>query len=116
MTKDEYHKYLKSDAWKRTRKHKIEEARGKCQLCESPDRIQVHHRTYDRIGDEGLSDLIVLCHRCHKRFHDVLPTPQFTTSEITPEWTSHMRRSSATRRTPEQQATLDRLKQEAGLS
>lgn len=77
MTKDEYKAYLESDAWKRTRKHAIEGARGACQLCDANGRIDVHHRTYDRVGDERLSDLIVLCRRCHERFHGILPTPNF---------------------------------------
>lgn len=29
----------------------------------------VHHRTYERRGDENLNDLTTLCQPCHERFH-----------------------------------------------
>lgn len=33
--------------------------------------LQVHHRTYERIGNEGLDDLIVVCPRCHMKIHGI---------------------------------------------
>lgn len=31
--------------------------------------FDVHHKTYDRIGDELLDDLVLLCKSCHKAQH-----------------------------------------------
>jgi HNH endonuclease len=56
----------------------LEAAGFTCQLCDSKDKLQVHHRRYDNIGHESLSDLIVLCDRCHSRFHDVLKSDQMS--------------------------------------
>lgn len=33
--------------------------------------LDVHHRTYERLGQEQEYDLTVLCHRCHSLFHSV---------------------------------------------
>jgi hypothetical protein len=64
----DYQDYLRSDRWRTIRRLKREQAGEKCELCNSEDRLEVHHRTYDRRGEERLSDLTVLCHSCHERF------------------------------------------------
>ena len=64
-----YGDYLKSHQWKDKAKQAKERAGNRCQLCNSPNKLQVHHRTYERIGLEDNSDLIVLCDSCHRKFH-----------------------------------------------
>jgi 5-methylcytosine-specific restriction endonuclease McrA len=67
-----YQKYLRSPEWKARRMSKLKEARFRCQLCNSSGPLlECHHRTYQRCGNEQLSDLIVLCRRCHERFHGI---------------------------------------------
>jgi hypothetical protein len=75
MTPKEYRKYLESEAWKKLRVQAIRRAGGRCQLCNVEARsLQVHHRTYERIGCELLDDLTVLCAPCHRKHHArVLP-------------------------------------------
>ena len=68
-----YAEYLKSKHWLNLRKKMIETAGGRCQLCNKDGTLNVHHRTYERRGNESLSDLIVLCRACHAKFHDKLP-------------------------------------------
>lgn len=43
----------------------------RCQVCNSPNQISVHHRTYDTHGKEHcyMMDLVVLCRNCHGLFH-----------------------------------------------
>ena len=36
-----------------------------CQACGSKKRITVHHKTYERFGNEKISDLMPLCWDCH---------------------------------------------------
>jgi len=69
--KEKYHEYLLSEKWASLRIKKIAEAGGKCQMCNKNVSLQVHHRTYDNIFNEKLSDLIVLCKYCHKKFHNI---------------------------------------------
>jgi hypothetical protein len=66
---DDYSKYLQSEHWQETRLKALERAQNRCQVCNSPDDLHVHHRTYDNIGKEPLEDLIVLCRPCHYLFH-----------------------------------------------
>jgi hypothetical protein len=35
-------------------------------------RLDVHHNTYERYGDESTFDLVVLCDRCHELFHGIV--------------------------------------------
>lgn len=73
MSKEEirinYNKYLESDHWKEIRKVILDRDDNKCQLCSSKERLEVHHNTYDNVGDEKLTDLITLCKYCHSNFH-----------------------------------------------
>jgi hypothetical protein len=71
----DYYAYLKSPEWAVRRQWKLEAAENRCQLCDATDRLQVHHRTYERLGKERIADLIVLCERCHRKFHDIYNKP-----------------------------------------
>jgi 5-methylcytosine-specific restriction endonuclease McrA len=31
--------------------------------------VEVHHLTYERLGEERLTDLVALCRSCHEREH-----------------------------------------------
>tara|TARA_Y100000310_G_scaffold232390_1_gene235188 strand:- start:9176 stop:9829 length:654 start_codon:yes stop_codon:yes gene_type:complete len=64
-----YSDYLRSDHWDRVRKLARKAAGGRCQVCNSRERLEVHHRTYDRRGEEHPADLTVLCSGCHQKFH-----------------------------------------------
>ena len=65
----DYHEYIKSEVWRQKRDNVLVFWSGRCAICNSPDNIQVHHRTYERLGQERLSDLIPLCDDCHSLFH-----------------------------------------------
>ena len=64
----EYAKYLKSKHWLELRDKILERDNYKCILCGNKD-VQVHHKTYDRIGEESFNDLITLCGNCHLTYH-----------------------------------------------
>lgn len=67
-----YTEYLKTDHWKIQRQRALSRAGYLCVLCLSTAR-HVHHKTYDRRGDETPEDLIALCENCHGKFHDKEP-------------------------------------------
>jgi hypothetical protein len=67
--KRDYREYLQSSSWLEKRKAAIARAEGRCQLCNSTSQLQVHHRTYERVGDERPQDLVTLCDSCHYWFH-----------------------------------------------
>lgn len=64
-----YEKYLNSEAWQARRQAVLWIAGHRCQACNSDDPLDVHHRTYQRIGNEVPEDLIALCRKCHDVFH-----------------------------------------------
>lgn len=67
-----YQEYLQTDEWKDTRRRALKRARFACQVCNVKNtELHVHHRTYDNLGCEENTDLIVLCKRCHEKAHEV---------------------------------------------
>jgi len=65
---DEYKDYLKSPKWKAIRESIISLSKS-CERCGSTERLQVHHKTYDRIFNEDYDDLELLCATCHSKEH-----------------------------------------------
>ncbi|HEV8189473.1 MAG TPA: hypothetical protein VGP83_17090 [Pyrinomonadaceae bacterium] len=72
MTKTEYAEYLQSEHWKRLRREAITDC-PECFRCGIPrdlareiydQDLHVHHKRYN-LWREDLSDLEVLCRRCH---------------------------------------------------
>jgi len=65
--------YRKQPEWQARRTAALARARYRCQVCKEHDaRLDVHHNSYERYGDEDASDLIVLCAPCHALFHGIV--------------------------------------------
>ena len=62
---DGYREYLLSPWWREFRKKILKGWDYKCCWCNSPDDLEVHHRTYERLGHEKLNDCVCLCKKCH---------------------------------------------------
>ena len=90
---DQYDAYLNSKQWANKRQEKLESVNYSCHrdvglnyqrgedgiLRRIPDcdsRLQVHHLTYDNLGNEPLSDLIVLCEFHHEQEHRLISAKQ----------------------------------------
>ncbi len=66
-----YEEYLRTPYWKRRREEKLQAVGHRCQLCNrGSGTLDVHHRTYERLGEERDVDLTVLCRACHDTFHE----------------------------------------------
>lgn len=65
-----YKQYLKSQIW-RNRKEEFfsNPDNNYCQACWTFKRLQIHHKTYERVGNEDNNDLVTLCSRCHRDCH-----------------------------------------------
>lgn len=68
-----YQDYLQSFEWQIKRQQVIDIWGGRCALCNSGGSLEVHHRTYERLGNERLTDLLPLCDDCHKKVSGKLP-------------------------------------------
>lgn len=59
-----YSVYLRSRRWA-VRRWFVILRDGRCRDCGARG-TDVHHQTYERVGNEHLSDLVLLCGRCHR--------------------------------------------------
>lgn len=64
-----YEKYLQTPEWRIRRNRTLSDAGYTCQRCGVQRQLQVHHKTYDRLGAELPEDLEVLCRGCHEGHH-----------------------------------------------
>lgn len=71
----DYETYMKSERWGELRGEVMLRAGWICELpgCEMPA-VEVHHITYDRFGEEELTDLAALCLYHHRVTHDLSET------------------------------------------
>lgn len=70
-----YQAYRRTAHWQRMRKRALELSEYHCRLCCAEKSLEVHHNTCERLWAERDADLIVLCHNCHTKYHDLLPAP-----------------------------------------
>ena len=71
-----YREYLSSDHWQGFRNKFLSWFRNRnngelfCEYCSAHDTIlNVHHRTYKRLGAERIGDMVLLCRNCHEKVH-----------------------------------------------
>jgi 5-methylcytosine-specific restriction endonuclease McrA len=72
-----YQDYISSPEWKAKAEKAKQRAGYRCQVCNSAEKLEAHHRTYENLGHENTGDITVLCHECHELFSKSgkIPTP-----------------------------------------
>ena len=65
-----YDRYIHSAGWRRKAGQRLEMDGHVCQVC-GREAIEVHHLTYDRFGNEEMSDLVSLCRKCHNKAEEL---------------------------------------------
>jgi len=73
-----YAEYIETPGWAAKAQAAKQRAGQKCQLCGAKRKdvqLHAHHNTYQRLGREKNTDLLVLCEPCHSKHHDKLPKP-----------------------------------------
>lgn len=63
-----YIQYLKTIHWSNIKNKKLL-INPCCQECGSSIKLNIHHKTYKRLGKEKLTDLVTLCHKHHSKLH-----------------------------------------------
>ncbi len=73
ISKSDYAKYLKTNAWHKKRKEILDIRGHKCEEpgCGATTNLQVHHLTYERLYHERISDFKVLCRKHHEKVHNL---------------------------------------------
>ncbi len=64
-----YTDYLKTEHWKNTRSNLLATHHYSCCVCNKKSYLQVHHATYDNVGNEKDTDLLIVCKKHHYEFH-----------------------------------------------
>ena len=77
-----YDDYMKSVEWEEKRQLRLRMDGFRCFKCGTAVNLQVHHITYERLGQEKMGDLVTLCKKCHKRLHE--PKENKPQKEIAP--------------------------------
>lgn len=62
-----YQSYLNSEKWQKKRELVFKRDDHTCQACLESPAEEVHHLTYEHVGDEPLFDLQSVCSPCHRR-------------------------------------------------
>lgn len=73
-----YDKYINSDEWTNLKDNYFLTHEKICSACGSLSSIDLHHMTYDRLGNEKDIDLIPLCDICHDQYHDIYDRSSIT--------------------------------------
>jgi 5-methylcytosine-specific restriction endonuclease McrA len=69
MPRSAYTEYMQSPEWRSRRSLYFETHERRCKACGDAGSIQLHHKTYARLGEERDQDLVALCRRCHLNLH-----------------------------------------------
>ena len=73
IQKPPYKEYLTSDHWIKTRRRAGAQLGSRCEICDSNKEIEAHHNNYSNLGKEDPKrDLVLLCRKCHNRFHSII--------------------------------------------
>lgn len=104
--------YLRGPWWAELRQRYADhpEAPHSCAVCGTP-RYQLHHRTYERLGAEHVSDLIALCDQHHHSLHRAWnhhheQQPEDTLAAFTDAWVVIHRRPYSRAHAPLPDLTL----------
>lgn len=89
-----YETHLRSDKWRELCRQVKKRDRNLCQECLRASvrtvGVHVHHLTYERMGDELLADLVLLCLDCHEDIHPHMRNREAAKSAVS-KWFSRRR-------------------------
>lgn len=69
-----YKEQLKDKRWRKLRKEILKERGNKCELCNSSEKLCIHHKVYIKgryAWEYPKRHLIALCSRCHEMLHGI---------------------------------------------
>lgn len=85
----DYKEYIASHPhWQLVRRARLRFDNGCCAVCHADIRnnYETHHLNYSHLGNEHLTDVITLCHKCHVKFHNVWRKQDFWRGREVDHW------------------------------
>jgi hypothetical protein len=65
-----YEEYLAGPVWRKKREKILDRSGGICEGCREKTATQVHHLSYEHVGNEFLFELVAVCDDCHDKLHN----------------------------------------------
>jgi len=76
MPTKRYLTYIRSKQWEIIRNEHLFRCDYWCEICNKAAACQVHHWSYENLGNENPQDLCAVCVKCHWSLHrNVMPAP-----------------------------------------
>ena len=66
----DYYSYITSSFWYKRRADYFQVYDKRCAICDTTQRITLHHKHYGTLRNERDKDLVSLCWKCHERYHN----------------------------------------------
>ncbi len=84
ITKQQKQQYMQSSQWSTLKQQRLAIANHQCESanCQATTNLECHHLTYERLTQENLDDLLILCRYHHQQIHDKLGYDRATTYNI----------------------------------
>lgn len=73
-----YSDYINGPAWAAKKRQFKSQRELLCECCKDDRKLDVHHLTYERLYNERLSDLMLLCRRCHEAVEQAIQRKRLT--------------------------------------
>lgn len=70
LFKNNKSQYMKSEMWQSKRLEVLRRDNHKCVVCNKKDNLDIHHISYENVGNESLDDLVTVCRKHHQLIHD----------------------------------------------
>lgn len=87
-----YRDYITSDEWKWFREEYYKTHKKECRACGSKIRVNLHHKTYKRLGHERLADVVPLCEYHHTELHKKVRKNKLNLWTATEEYIRNVRK------------------------
>lgn len=84
-TDDTYERYIGSPEWAVKRDEILARDGNRYQTCWRTSReveLEVHHKTYESLGDENPAHLITLCRECHEAVTGVIRRARYAKRQV----------------------------------
>lgn len=73
-----YSEYINGPAWAAKKRQFKSQRELLCECCKDDRKLDVHHLTYERLYNEAMGDLMLLCRKCHEAVEQAIQRKRLT--------------------------------------
>jgi hypothetical protein len=116
--KQKYLDYIRSEEWFNLKIDLLQKRGCNCERCgkkKHPLKLQIHHKTYERLFNERESDLIIVCRICHMKEHGLIKEPKIKKPKVKKKVKKPKKYSGLQSRDVKLQKRYDKLRSEGKI-